>query len=212
MHTVSQKQLQYVHLSMYFIGHSTSYDRMMRTVRTFRSQFGDEATRQQRLNFALYKDKDKNKSWTVKFVCLASKDAKRVPATAAERELLVAASLREKRVLIPNTNCSWSDFRALIVSAFPSLNDSGGFEFLRCISNTKDLEVIRLSVAQSPKLLSKMIVNGRVFIRPIQRDLVLHDQEELTVVAQVCNLEVFLFINECLTLSLSQPSYGGFVE
>ena len=80
------------------------------------------------------------------------------------------------------------------MSAFPSLNGCGGFEFLRCISNTKDLEVIRLSVAQSPKLLREMIANGRVFIRPIQRDLVLQDQEELTVVAQVCNLEVILAV------------------
>lgn len=105
---------------------------MMRTIRTFRGQVSDEATREHRLNFAPYKDKCKNKSWTVKFVCLASKDAKRVPATAAERELLVASGLGEKRVPIPNINCSWNDFRALIVSAFPSLNGCGGFEFLRC--------------------------------------------------------------------------------
>jgi len=149
------------------------------------------------LNFAPYKDK-KAKCWNVKFVCLASKDARRVPATAAERELLVAAGLGEKRVLIPNINCSWNDFRGLIVRAFPSLSGCGGFEFLRCISNTKDLEMIRLSVAQSPKLLREMIANGRVFIRPIQDIARPRDQEELTVVAQVHNLIVC-----CLSLIIT---------
>ena len=83
------------------------------------------------MNFAPYKDKKlgKNKSWSVKMVCLASKDAQRVPATAAERELLVAAGLGEKRVLVPNINCSWNDFKEVILTAFPSLNGCGGFEF-----------------------------------------------------------------------------------
>lgn len=176
---------------MYIEGHSTNtYGRMMRTIRSFRDQIDSEGvTREQRMNFAPYKDKKgKNKSWSVKLVCLASKDAKRVPATAAERELLVAAGLGEKRVLVPNVNCSWYDFKEIILTAFPNLNDCGGFEFLRCISNTKDLELIRLSVAQSPKLLKEMIANGRIFIRPIQKDIVLHEQEELTEVIQVCNL------------------------
>ena len=38
-----------------------------------------------------------------------------------------------------------------------------------------------------------MIANGRVFIHPIQRDLMLQDQEELTVVAQLCILEVIQY-------------------
>ena len=138
------------------------------------------------MNFVPYK-KGKNKSWSVKLVCLALKGVKRIPVTAAEREILMASGLGEKQVLVPNINCSWNEFREIILTAFPSLNGCGGFEFLRCVSNTKDLEVIWLSVAQSPKLLKGMIANGRVFIRPIQKDLVLHDQEELTAVIQVIN-------------------------
>ena len=182
MITVCAFYAKAITVSVYVEGHSrnTTYGRMMNTIRSVRGRINTE----QRMNFAPYKDKGK-KSWSVKLVCLASKDANRVPMTAAERELLVAAGLGEKRIQIPNINCSWNDFKGIILTAFPSLNDCGGFEFLRCVSNTKDLELIRLSVAQSPKLLKEMIANGRVFIRPIQKDLVLHDQEELTAVAQV---------------------------
>jgi len=130
---------------------------LLRYIRSFRGHYqsarDDRAVaREQRINFAPYK-KGKNKSWSVKLVCLALKGAKRIPVTAAEREILMASGLGEKQVLVPNINCSWNEFREIILTAFPSLNGCGGFEFLRCVSNTKDLEVIRLSVAQSPKLL-----------------------------------------------------------
>ena len=108
-------------------------------------------------------------------VCLPSKDAKRVPGTAAEREILVAAGLREKRVTIPNLNCSWEEFKAEILASFPVLSGCGGFELLRCVPNSKDLEIIKVSVAQSPSLLKQMIGNARVFIRPIQKDINLDD-------------------------------------
>lgn len=55
----------------------------------------------------------------------------------------------------------------------PNLENSGGFEFLRYTPNTKDLETISLKIAQSPKLLKSVVASGRVFLRPIQQDLLL---------------------------------------
>lgn len=172
-----------VSLSVFIVGRFMN-NSCGRIVRNMRSATESAVTREQRMNFAPYKNK-RNKGWSVKMVCLSSKDAKRIPATAAERELLVAAGLGEKRVYIPNISCSWNEFREEIVANFPILKGCGGFELLRCISNSKELEVIKASVTQSPHLLKQMIGNARVFIRPIQKDLELDDNEELTSVSQV---------------------------
>lgn len=42
-----------------------------------------------------------------------------------------------------------------------------------------------MAVAQSPKLLKSVVAGGRVFIRPIQRDLSLDTDRELAAI-QVC--------------------------
>ena len=103
--------------------------------------------------------------------CLSNKDATRVPCSFAEREVLVQAGLGEKKAMIPDINCSSQEFQSVLTSVFPKLEQSGGFDLLRCIPNTKELEVINAVVAQSPKLLKSVVGSGRVFIRPIQRSL-----------------------------------------
>ena len=42
---------------------------------------------------------------------------------------------------------------------------------MRCIANSKCLEVIPTNVAQRPSLLKSVIGNAKVYIRPIQADL-----------------------------------------
>ena len=124
-------------------------------------------------------------SWTGKFVCLSCKDVTRVPCTIAEREALVEAGLGEKRVTVASISCSYEDFKDTIVAAFTKLKDCGGFDFLRCVANTKQLEAISPTVAQSPKLLKNVIGNGRIFIRSIQQNLSLDPEIELTSPIQV---------------------------
>ena len=58
----------------------------------------------------------------------------------------------EKRVCIPDISCSWEEFKSGLVSAFPKLQGCGGFDLLRCIPNTKNLELISVTVAQSQKV------------------------------------------------------------
>ena len=99
---------------------------------------------------------------------------------------MVSAGLGEKKVFIPNINCSWDEFKDALVSGFPKLGNSGGFELLRCIPNTKTLETISLDIAQSPKLLKCVVGSGKVFLRPIQQDLGL-DKEGKLDSAQVIN-------------------------
>ena len=50
----------------------------------------------------------------------------------------------------------------MILSNFLKLRDGGGFDLLRCIPNTRHLDVISPSVAMNAKLLKAAVGNGRV--------------------------------------------------
>ena len=170
-----------------------SCSRALDAVRSFRHSLGGTASvaSEQRANFAPYSQANrptrgsKGQSWTVKLVCLSSRDAKRVPCSVAEREALAEAGLGEKKVCIPDISCTSEEFKSVLIAAFPKLDGCGGFDLVRCIPNTKNLEPISVAVAQSPKLLKSVVAGGRVFIRPIQRDLSLDTDRELAAI-QVC--------------------------
>ena len=166
--------------------------RAIEAVRSFRVHTGDFATtsgiaNEQRVNFVSYGagKKNKPKNWTIKVVCLSDIDATRVPSTVARREVLVQAGLGEKKVVVPDINCSGEDFRGLLIAAFPKLEGCGGFELLRCLPNSKDMEMLSCAVSQFPKLLKSVVGGGRIFIRPIQRYLQLDLDKEL-----VCSVQV----------------------
>ena len=122
-----------------------------------------------------HKSKGKKKgrliSWTVKMVCLAGTSDCRTPTTAAGRQTLIEAGLGEKKVIIPDINMEKEEFWSTIMGYFPKLKDCGGFELLRCVANSRDLEVISPNISRSPSLIRAMVGNSRVFIRPIQQDL-----------------------------------------
>lgn len=94
-----------------------------------------------------------------------------MPSSVAARETLLEAGLGEKKVLLADIECSKEEFWETITSTFPKLKDCGGFELLRCVANTKGLDVVSPNIAQSPVLLKTVLGNARVYIRPIQRDL-----------------------------------------
>lgn len=150
-----------------------------RAINVFRSQLAQSTSglgpsrssniySEQRANFAAYsrrskfstKGKNKSQSWTMKMVCLHSKDAITVPLSAAEKELLVEAGLGERKVTIDDMSCSPQDFKAAIIATFPKLEDCGGFELLRCQPHRlKTVEPKSAAVVQSPKLLKSVVGN-----------------------------------------------------
>ena len=77
----------------------------------------------------------KRVSWTQKFICLASKDMRRVPGSIGEKEELIEAGLGEKSVFIPDVECSAQEFKETLITEFPKLADAGGFELMRCINH-----------------------------------------------------------------------------
>ena len=94
--------------------------------------------------------------------------------------MLVDAGLGERKVTIDDMSCSRQDFKPAIIATFPKLEDCGRFVLLRCQPHglKTSLEPISAAIAQSPKLLKSVIGNGRVFIRPIQKDLLSLRQDE----------------------------------
>lgn len=123
--------------------------------------------------------KNKVKSWTLKAVCLNNKEAKRVPCIGAEREALVQAGLGEKKICVINVECSSEQFKSDSKSS--NWMDVEALNFCDAYQNTKELEVIASTIAQSPKLLKSVIGNGKVFIHPIQQNLSMEFDRELKV-------------------------------
>ena len=77
-----------------------------------------------------------------------------------------------KKITFPDfTEISNSHFRKIVVENFPLLSTAGGFEFLRCIPNTKQLEPFSGLTQSNPKTLQERLHNGKVFIRPVQQDV-----------------------------------------
>jgi hypothetical protein len=117
-------------------------------------------------------------SWNHKFVCLDGRDVDRVPTTQAAKLILEEAGLGEKTIVVPNVDCTPEEFHEVILSAYPKLRDGGGFELLRCKPNSRELLVIGPRVSNTPKLLKRRVGNGRVYVRPVQRDLELDAEED----------------------------------
>lgn len=116
-------------------------------------------------------------------VCLAGTTECRVPSTVAAREILLEAGLGEKRVIVPDIDCDAKEFVRIIVDHYPKLDGCGGFELLRCISNSRNLEVISPQIASSPKLLKAIVGSSKVYIRPIQKELDLESTITSTMTA-----------------------------
>lgn len=116
--------------------------------------------------------KQKISSWTQQFMCLSRKDCNRVPTTVVERETLQLGGLGLKRVQIPNVDCTTEEFHEVIFQYYPKLrSNTGGFELLKCIPCTRDLEVIPSPFCHSPRLLRSRMGSARIYIRPMQTDI-----------------------------------------
>ena len=115
-----------------------------------------------------------------------------MPCSIAEREILLQAGLGEKKVVIPDVACSAEEFKSILISSFPKLENCGGFELLKCRPNSKELDTISVMVTQSPAMLKSVMGSGRLFIRPIQQNLDL--EPHTTPAVEVYILYMFQFI------------------
>lgn len=110
-------------------------------------------------------------------VCLAYRNQDRSPTTNFDKDELFQAGLGEKEIIFPSLDIDAAVFKELLLEAFPKLKDGGGYQLLKGLPNSRNLEVLSLAVHTSPSLL-KRVGNSRTYIRPIQKDLDLTPIEE----------------------------------
>ena len=103
-------------------------------------------------------------------MCLSCTDTLKVP-NAVYKCLLEAAGLGEKKLVIPDIYSTAIEFNEDLIKIFPKLRDAGGFEFLRCVPNSRDLELIDYKASMDLRVLKQKVGSGRLYIRPIQKGI-----------------------------------------
>jgi len=121
----------------------------------------------------------KTTTWTHNFFCLSETNDEKVPTTSMTKNALILAGLGEKRVTIPNIDCSAKEFQEVLYGEFPKLRQGGGVEFLKSTQCTRKLETIPFTTSGSPRLLRSYIGAARVYIRPMQVGLDLTPAQEV---------------------------------
>ena len=88
-----------------------------------------------------------------------------------EKDDLLEAGLGEKLIEFPSLEASPEQFKDLLYSANPKLQDGGGFELCRGLRNSRMLEPLTTIALSSPAVLKERVGNARTYIRPLQCDL-----------------------------------------
>lgn len=117
-------------------------------------------------------------AWRHKFVCLAYKGQDRIPTTDYDKEQLFQAGLGEKEIEFKSLDLDAAAFKEMIFGVYPKLRLGGGFQLLKCLPNTRRLELLSMAVHNSMIVLKQRVGNARTYIRPIQKDLDLDAIEE----------------------------------
>uniref|UniRef100_A0A1X7V4V6 Uncharacterized protein n=1 Tax=Amphimedon queenslandica TaxID=400682 RepID=A0A1X7V4V6_AMPQE len=107
----------------------------------------------------------------VLYIFKRSKAAAKIPTTEKEKDDLLRAGLVEKEVEFFYMEIGAEAFRDLLHDKFPPLR-CGGFEFLKCIPNSRNMEVLSPVTLLSPLALKTIVgTTKRTYIRPLQQDL-----------------------------------------
>ena len=110
-------------------------------------------------------------SWTHKFFCLASVQTLSVPTSKGIKEALSNLGLGEKIISLPS-NSNAADLHKVILDTFPPLASCGGYTVLKCAGKNKTLEIIDPPVGgHTPLSLSAVVGQSRVYLRPLQKDI-----------------------------------------
>ena len=124
------------------------------------------------------------RTWTVQFVCLSSRFAKKTPTTT-EKSMLLQAGLGCKKIKLLADDTDEDVLNKLTSDAkdefgntlgFPQLRTCGGFEMLQCLANCRDLSVIGTSWSVRD-LKSALGGQAKIYLRPIQKNLSTRSQE-----------------------------------
>ena len=111
----------------------------------------------------------RGRSWTINFMCLASRFGSKIPDSLLKLKLQ-NAGLGSKKVQVFMGDSEESVLEKLII-AYPKLKDCGGIELLVCTANSKDLSVLSCNLSAQSMKDAVGGSQGRLYIRPIQKSL-----------------------------------------
>jgi hypothetical protein len=134
--------------------------------------------------------KKKARTWTGQFVCLADRNASKVPSSS-DKVNLQRSGLGKKSIQFYLTD-SEKNVRDKLVVEFEKLSGAGGFELLRCQSNCRHLD--KLDCRWDVNSLKMNIGSqAKIYIRPIQADLDVNPVEDLDNqikdTCSICNMD-----------------------
>ena len=89
-------------------------------------------------------------AWKHRFVCLAYCDQCKIPTSDVEKDDLLRASLGEKEVSFESLELSADEFKKVLFEAYPQLEAAGGFQFFKCVQNSRQLEPLSPVTLSSP--------------------------------------------------------------
>ena len=94
-----------------------------------------------------------------------------MPLKEAEKDKLFSVrGLGEKEIEL-DLDMNAEEFRSTIFEVYPQLKKGGGYQFFKCIPNSRRLEPLSGLVMQSPMMLKQRVGSARTYIRPLQRNL-----------------------------------------
>jgi len=118
------------------------------------------------------------RTWTVSFVCLASRHQSRIPSST-EKQVLFHAGLGMKKIKLDLEDKEEDVLEKVTcgdrgddgeIKGFPQLKESGGFEIMYCVSGVKELKPLNCSWA-TKDLKANVGSQSKLYLRPIQKNL-----------------------------------------
>ena len=122
--------------------------------------------------------KTPRRTWTGQFVCLADRQASRVPSST-EKQLLQQAGLGLKKIRFFVDDSEEEVLEKLtsdvpgddgLPTGFPQLKEGKGFELMSCVTNSRDLAVVKSSWSVE-RLKTLFTPQTKIYLRPIQKNL-----------------------------------------
>ncbi len=87
-----------------------------------------------------------------------------LPTTEKDKNELFEAGLGEKEIEFEQLDLSPEEFRKIIIDNFPQLGDAGGYQFCKCIPNSRKFEPLSSQVMASPLLLRQRVGTARTLL------------------------------------------------
>jgi hypothetical protein len=111
-------------------------------------------------------------TWSHKFFCLCNVNTTRIAMSKGFKDTLASFGLGEKVVSL-RSDATPEHLHSVLIRTYPLLQSCGGYTILKCEGTTKLLQVIDAPPGGHSPLSLSSIGQSRIYIRPLQRDIVL---------------------------------------